>query len=247
MDYDQTDIPAVYDRGRDHGPEVRDLWMTTIASYLEQSPVARIVDLGCGTGRFTGGLSARFNVAVIGIDPSKKMLARARIKPADGRIHYVDGCAEAIPLAPQSVDIIFISMCFHHFNDRGLATRECRRVLREGGHVFVRTGLRERISSYPHVPFFPSTRPMLEEHLPPAAGVRRTFEAAGLRQIAWDVVNQTIAPSWSAYADKLALGADSIIARLSPNELERGLAAIRQRGMEEDRDITEPIDLLVFQ
>ena len=30
MDYDLTDIRAVYDRGRDHAPEFLDLWMQAI-------------------------------------------------------------------------------------------------------------------------------------------------------------------------------------------------------------------------
>ena len=31
MDYDATDIPVAYDRGRDHGPEVLDLWMNAVS------------------------------------------------------------------------------------------------------------------------------------------------------------------------------------------------------------------------
>jgi len=38
----------------------------------------RILDLGCGTGRFSAALRARFEAEVIGIDPSKKMLEQAR-------------------------------------------------------------------------------------------------------------------------------------------------------------------------
>src|SRR5688572_32670683 len=72
-DYDQTDIPAGYDRARDHGPEVLDLWMHTIATHLEGHSISHILDLGCGTGRFSEALAARFNAEVIGLDPSQKM------------------------------------------------------------------------------------------------------------------------------------------------------------------------------
>jgi hypothetical protein len=34
MDYDATDIPVFYDRGRDHGPEVLDLWMNVVSSSV---------------------------------------------------------------------------------------------------------------------------------------------------------------------------------------------------------------------
>src|SRR5262245_26043947 len=109
-DYDLTDIPAGYDRARDHGPEVLDLWMRTVAEHLDEHSITRILDLGSGTGRFSHGLAARFNADVIGLDPSVKMLQVAHNKQRDPRVQYALGCAEAIPLPPEAVDLVFISM-----------------------------------------------------------------------------------------------------------------------------------------
>lgn len=50
-DYDRTDIPAGYDRGRDLAPDMLALWMNTLATHLDQTP-RLILDLGCGTGRW---------------------------------------------------------------------------------------------------------------------------------------------------------------------------------------------------
>jgi SAM-dependent methyltransferase len=247
MNYDLTDIPAAYDRGRDHGPEVIELWMHALQAHLQDLNVIKILDLGCGTGRFSEALSVYFKAEVVGIDPSAKMLERAREKQPGGRVQYQRGSAEAIPLPPASVDLIFMSMSFHHFSNRALAAGECRRVLREQGRVFVRTGIREQIQAYPYVPFFPSSRAMLEELLPDRTELRESFERGGFRLTAWEVIKQTVAPSWKAYADKLSAGGDSIIARLSREELEIGLAAIRRHGADEVAEvIIEPIDLFVF-
>lgn len=153
MNYDLTKIPAAYDRCRDHGPEVLNLWMNAIQARLEREPISRILDLGCGTGRFSESLAIRFDAEVIGVDPSIKMLDIARRKAHDGRVQYMQGAAEAIPLPSSSVDMIFISMSFHHFRDTRLAAHECRRVLSENGRVFLRAGSREEIPSYPYVPF----------------------------------------------------------------------------------------------
>ena len=66
--------------------------------------------------------------------------------------------------------------------------------------------------------------------------------------VASEVVTQTIAPDWEAYADKIAAGGDSVLARLSRPEMDDGLAALRTRPAEEDdRAVVEPIDLLVFR
>jgi ubiquinone/menaquinone biosynthesis C-methylase UbiE len=143
-DYDRTELPTAYDQGRDHGPEMIALWMDAIASRLQYTPRV-IVDLGCGTGRFSDALATHFEAAVIGIDPSFRMIERALRKPAIGRVYYQLGRAEARPVASASADLSYMSMSLHHFTDPQLAAFECRRALRVGGSIVVRTGTRERI------------------------------------------------------------------------------------------------------
>ena len=248
MDYDLTNIPAAYDRGRDHGPEVLNLWMNVIESHLDVGSVTTILDLGCGTGRFCDALANRFGARVVGLDPSEKMLHQARRKPSGALVYYERGAAEAIPIGDGVVDMIFMSMSFHHFRDPDRAAEECRRVLRANGTVVVRNGTREEISNYPYVPFFPSTRRMLEELLPDRARLRAVFETAGFRCSQSQVVMQTIAPTWGAYAEKLAAGADSVLARVSNEELSSGLDAVRQHDPgPHGRAVIEPIDVFFFR
>lgn len=245
MDYDSTDIPAGYDRGRDHGPENLQLWMDVVAQYSGKKRVNTILDLGCGTGRFTQSLAAHFDAEVVGIDPSKKMLDQARRKLRDPRVRYLLGCGEAIPLAGNAVDLIYMSMIFHHFDDPILAARECRRVLRDGGTALLRTGTHDRIPSYPYVPFFPQSHPILDDRLPTCAFVREVFESAGFSTVSSDIVVQQIAPDYATYAEKLAAGADSILAQLSATDFQAGIAAMRAHG--DDKPVCEPIDVFVFQ
>lgn len=136
MNYDLTDLPAGYDRGRALDPEVLALWMDAIATHLQGLTITRVLDLGCGTGRFSDALARHFDVEVIGVEPSAKMLARAREKSRAGVVRYVRGFAEALPLASGTVDMVFMSMSFHHFTDQRLAAGECRRVIRDGGLPF---------------------------------------------------------------------------------------------------------------
>jgi SAM-dependent methyltransferase len=247
LDYDRSGIPAGYDCGRDHGPEWLERWMHVIASHLAGRRVASILDLGCGTGRFTEGLATRFEAEVVGVDPSMKMLERARQKSRLARVHYARGTAEALPLASGSVDLVFLSMSFHHFPDPHRAARECRRAIRDTGTVLVRTATREQIPWYPYVPFFPGTRAMLQELLPDLATLGNVFGSAGFRLVTADVVRQTIAPDWGAYAQKLAAGADSVLARLSARDLEHGLRALEEHARSRPPEpIVEPVDLVVF-
>jgi ubiquinone/menaquinone biosynthesis C-methylase UbiE len=247
-DYDKTDIPAGYDRARDHGPEVLDLWMSAIATHLEGHSVSRVLDLGCGTGRFSEALAARFDADVIGFDPSLRMLQVARDKQRDGRVQYHIGRAEAIPLPSGCVDLVFMSMSLHHFADMNAAARECRRVLRNNGRVVIRTATRDQINAYPYVPFIGSSIPILQRVLPSGAEIRANFAAAGLHMVASEIITQTIAQDWTVYAEKLAAGGDSVLAQLSQQDLDDGLAAVRRHAATADgrQPVVEPIDLFVM-
>jgi ubiquinone/menaquinone biosynthesis C-methylase UbiE len=246
-EYDRTDIPSAYDRGRDHGPHLLELWTRALEAHLVRSP-AQILDLGCGTGRFSDALSAHFEADVVGLDPSVKMLSQALAKPHSARVRYARACAEAMPLRSGSIDAIFMSMSLHHFTNHDQAAEECRRVLRADGRLFIRNGTREQIPAYPYYPFFPASHPILEEVLPSSALIRETYEAAGLQLIAQDLISQEIAPDWATYADKLTTRSDSVLARLSDQDFHSGIAAVRRHAQHADPEaVVEPIDLFVFR
>src|SRR5262249_23058610 len=156
------------------------------------------------TGRFSQALATHFDAEVVAVDPSQKMLAIARGKPHEARVHYQEGRAEAIPLEAKAVDMGFTSMTFHHFTDRPLSARGCRRVLRDGGVLVVRAGTLEQIDSYAYIPFIPVTRGLHENVLPRLAEIRDTFESAGFRLVSAELVTQTIAQTWREYAEKLS-------------------------------------------
>jgi SAM-dependent methyltransferase len=224
------------------------LWMNVVSSHVKDQFIETILDLGCGTGRFSEALAARFDAEVFGIDPSKKMLEQAQRKRRDDRVRYELGRGEAIPLPDKSVDLVFMSMIFHHLENPELMARECRRVLRDGGTAILRAGTHERISSYPYVPFFPASRPILEECLATGTFMRQVFESSGFRMTGMEVVTQEVAPNYDAYAEKLSAGADSVLARLSPDDFEAGMAALRSHAAQIDNQpVSEPIDVFVFR
>ena len=170
------------------------------------------------------------------------MLAEA---PNSTRVFYACGSAEELPILSDSIDVIFISMAFHHFTNPKLAAHECRRVLRSRGRLCLRTASREQIPQYAYVPYFPASVPILERRLPTMEFQRRTFEDAGFGVLFSGIVNQQIASSCAEYADKLALKADSILASLDDKDFDSGLAAMRAANPA--GPVVEPIDLLVME
>ena len=248
MDYDATDIPVVYDKARALSSGVQQLWLSTVARYVGERCLPCILDLGCGTGRFTQALADYFDADTVGADPSCKMLEQARAKQRSTRIRYEHATGEMLPLPDASVGLVFMSMVFHHFLDPHQVARECRRVTQRSGLIFLRNGTRDGIASYPFLGFFPESRPILQKRLPTCSYIREVFETAGFRTVDAAALNNQLAPTYADYADKIAAGGDSILAELSAEDFTRGLSALRRHAARVDpQPVRQPIDYFVFE
>jgi ubiquinone/menaquinone biosynthesis C-methylase UbiE len=248
MDYDRTELPTNYDRARGLSQAGLRLWVDRLTSHVPRQEIKEIIDLGCGTGRFSAALADAFSARVTGIDPSEKMLDEARRKDV-WNVVLRRGSGEALEAADGSVDLIFLSMVFHHLSDPDRTAREAFRVLRSGGFMVVRNSSRERGATYAAARFFPSYAALVDELLPSVAAMTATFVGSGFVQTAHEVVASPSAANWFDLAERVALRGESLIARLSEAEFAAGLAAIRAYAAEADptQTITESVELLVFR
>jgi malonyl-CoA O-methyltransferase len=93
-----------------------------------------VLDLGCGTGRGATTLAARWPRArVIALDAAPAMLAAARRQASDPRIEWLRADAEAMPLPPASVDLVFSNLMLPWCEDLDAVFAEVVRVLRPRG------------------------------------------------------------------------------------------------------------------
>ncbi len=248
MNYDQTEMPAGYDAGRGYPPDVLAYWLDVISQSVPKGSVSEILDLGCGTGRYSNALADYYDAAVTAIDPSEKMLAEARRK-ASPRVRCERASAESLPLRDASIDMVFISMAFHHFDYPDRAAAECRRVLRPDGSVCLRAATIDRIDSYAYVEFFPASRAILNRALQSQAFIETTFARTGFKCIRHELIQSEAAESWNIYAEKLAYRADSILAQMSDRDFQDGLAALRDyaKTAPPQEHVIEPVDFFVFR
>lgn len=100
-----------------------------------------LVDIGAGTGVLTAQLVKRYKSArVIALDLAPSMLQQARKhKGWFSKQTFVCGDAENLPLATNSVDMIFSNLTLQWCNTLDAAFAEFRRVLKPGGLLLFST------------------------------------------------------------------------------------------------------------
>ena len=109
----------------------------------EARPGERVLDLGCGAGRFVAALHDA-GADPVGIELAEAALERARRNApgTDFKLVEPDG---SLPLEHASVDLVWCSEVLEHVADTEYLLLEVRRVLRPGGRLLVTVPFHGRV------------------------------------------------------------------------------------------------------
>jgi ubiquinone/menaquinone biosynthesis C-methylase UbiE len=246
IDYDGA-MSAGYQSGRALSAGTAHLWAGILAPFIARQPNTRLLDLGAGTGRFAVVFARAFDLPVIAIEPSTKMLAAAIDDARSANLSYAAGSAESIPLRDQSCGVAWLSHVWHHIRDHQACAGELRRVVSSGGHVLMRGTFGDRSDGYPTLfRFWPAARQICEQ-MPTVEHTVGVLEANGFQLTEQRRVEQTTCASLREYAARTRLRADTGLALLSDAEFRDGQAAIEAAADGHDGPVIETIDLLVFR
>jgi SAM-dependent methyltransferase len=228
-------------------------WRRPVREALAPAPPGPVVDLGSGTGLWSGLLGAWTGRTVLAVEPSAGMRAVAVAsrhggpEPAAVAIHHLAGLAAALPLRDGSAGGAWLSAVIHHVGDLGATARELRRVLAPGAPVVIRGAFAGRYQGIPLVRYFPGARARLDRY-PSVEAVVAAFESAGFGKVRLDAVPEP-SPGLAHWRDALPRQrmSDTTLVGLSDDEFAAGLRAV-------DADIAagiEPpplgLDLLVLR
>ncbi|MCI4338113.1 MAG: ubiquinone/menaquinone biosynthesis methyltransferase [Thermoplasmata archaeon] len=114
----------------------RPMAIWAVDRYRAGRAVARVLDVGCGTGEFSRLVARHFRDArVTGLDFTDGMLRRAAAHPRreNRGPQFVRGSALSLPIADRSIDLCTSAFLLRNLSDLGQGFREIHRVLRPGG------------------------------------------------------------------------------------------------------------------
>jgi len=104
----------------------------------------RVLDVGCGEGRFTAELAGA-GARVVGIDVAEEPLRRARERHPELQLALV-GADGPWQLADATFDVVWAGEVLEHVPDTAAWLSEVRRVLRSGGSLLASTPAHGRLT-----------------------------------------------------------------------------------------------------
>ncbi len=165
---DYSKLAAAYDSSRLAIDFRADVWLNALLERMKIEDGGRVLEVGCGTGRWTLALADRCRM--VGMDPSRHMLAEAVGKPGAEAVDWVEGAAPYFPFADGVFSRVLFILVIHHIDDQDSALEETFRVLQPGGWVVIRTCGHDYIRQYPLGEYFPGYREV-ELHSFPEVGL----------------------------------------------------------------------------
>jgi len=239
-------IASTYDQGRPLLDQNTDLWMNLISEHSGSGSGAQVLDLGCGTGRFTIPMATQLNFIMTGADSSTDMLEKARIKDTEGLIRWDTVNADDIGYGEKSFDVVFMSHLLHHVDNPSKVVKDCHRIISNGGNVLIRYGAIEQIREDPEHIFFPEVLPIDEARTPSVTMVESWLKDAGFSEVkSVNVVQKTYKTPLDRFK-AASVRSTSVLSLISDDAFRQGLQRMEKYINENPEDPWMQMDSLTL-
>ena len=122
----------------DAAADVQKIIAQHLLDFIPKTNELTVLDAGCGTGFWTQRLAEKAE-RVIGLDLAQGMLAFAQQHHAADNIYFCGGDLEHLPLADNSIDVVYSSLAVQWCDSLSVLLAEWHRVLKPGGQICLAT------------------------------------------------------------------------------------------------------------
>jgi ubiquinone/menaquinone biosynthesis C-methylase UbiE len=223
-----TQIAETWDKARPLYDKNLELCLNLVSKRVGSKNQIKLLDLGCGTGRFAIPFANQLGYSVTAIDNSKEMIEKAKQKDADSRVDWLVQDVTDLKIAESSFDVIFISHLLHHLDNPQALIQKCYQTLKPSGVIINRYGALEHVRHDPEHRFFPEAIKLDELRCPTIKRVEAWFQNAGFTEVQSETVIQ---PTYTSGEDRLSrvkLKSTSVLTLISQRAFEKGLESFEK-------------------
>jgi ubiquinone/menaquinone biosynthesis C-methylase UbiE len=224
---DYSKIASYYDKVR---PVPAEMWSSKIIEYGRIEPGSAVLDVGCGTGRFTFGVSAVKETRTCGLDASFEMLEQALAKDESREILWIGGDGQRLPFRSGIFDCVYMTLVIHHIKNRRLAIREMYRALNKGGRCVIVTSSHARLKTHV-LRDFPAVIAIDLKRFPTIPWIKGAMKRVGFQEVRhYNIPSKQNYVSTRDYLERVRNRYISTLTLLNEEEFQKGLKVFEERA-----------------
>lgn len=212
-----------YDRLRPAGEGWQELAGRALGTL---AGATRLLDVGCGTGRFAVLAAERLGARVWGVDTSPEMLREAKARPGAAGVGWRRADATSLPFRDGWFDAVHTHLVLHLVADVPAAVAEMARVLQPGGRITIGTFAPEHFREFFLNPYFPSIPEIDLARFPDPEALCGELRGAGLADAAVERFDQRVAAAAADVLERARGRYISTLRLLADEEYSSGLARL---------------------
>jgi ubiquinone/menaquinone biosynthesis C-methylase UbiE len=220
------DYAASYGKYRTQTTETTAALLQSVLRYVPSSPRARVIDIGCGTGRYALLLASVSEAQIFATDLSRAMVEQGRDKDDSKDVCWFLSDACGIPFVGESVDVVLLFLVLHVVKDSKKALQEAYRILRSGGHCLILTHSYSQLDQQTIFRFFPEARKLNKRRMLSLTKLKRLVRGIGFHHLWIEKFAEIVTCSPEVFLEKVRSKPNTSLRSMSNVDFQRRYEAL---------------------
>jgi ubiquinone/menaquinone biosynthesis C-methylase UbiE len=222
----KPDYAASFEKYRSQTTETTAALIRSVLRYVPSSPGARVIDIGCGTGRYALLLASATKAQIFATDLSWEMLKKGQQKDNAQHVSWSLSDACGMPFADESFDAALLFLVLHVVKNSKTALREAYRILRPGGYCLIFAHSYSQLDRQTIFRLFPEARKLNKRRMLSLTKLKELMREIGFHNLRTEEFVETITYSREAFLEKVRSKPNSSLRAMNDSDFQRRYEAL---------------------
>ena len=225
-DQKEPDYAASFGKYRSQTTETTAALIRSVLRYVPSSPGTRVIDIGCGTGRYALRLASATEAKVFAADLSRAMVEQGRGKDNSDDVSWLLSDACRIPFADESFDMALLFLVLHVVKDSKKALQEAYRILRPGGNCLILAHSHPQLDRQTVFRLFPEARKLNKRRMLSLTKLKELVREIGFHHLRTEEFVEAATCSREAFLQKVRSRPNTSLRSMSDTDFQRRYEAL---------------------
>ena len=217
----EPDYADSFEKYRSKKTETTAALIRSVLRYVPPSPGARVIDIGCGTGRYALLLASATKAQIFAADLSREMLKKGRQEDNAQQVSWSLSDACGMPFADESFDAALLFLVLHVVKDSKTALQEAYRILRPGGYCLIFAHSYSQLDRQTIFRLFPEARKLNKRRMLSLTKLKKLVREIGFHHLRTEEFVETITYPRDAFLEKVRGKPNTSLRSMTDDDFQR--------------------------